>query len=212
MQEPLRPETVYHVYNHANGSENLFRTEDNYRYFLHKYATYIHPIAETYAYCLMPNHFHVMIKVRDEQTLIEYFTNYKEEETKQLSSTLNLTGLTNLSGLVSKQFSNLFNAYSKAYNKKYERRGSLFERPFKRKAIANDQYFTQLIAYIHLNPIKHGFCNNLFDWPHSSIHSYLSKKESKLNKSYLEEWFGSKALLLEFHKGLEMNSDLFENF
>jgi REP element-mobilizing transposase RayT len=159
----------------------------------------------------MPNHFHVMIKVRDEQTLIEYFTNNKQEETKQLSSTLNLTGLSNLSGLVSKQFSNLFNAYSKAYNKRYERRGSLFERPFKRKAITNDQYFTQLIAYIHLNPIKHGFCNNLFDWPHSSIHSYLSKNESKLNKSYLEEWFGSKESMLKFHQELVVAPSISED-
>ena len=146
-----------------------------------------------------------MIKVRDEQTLIEYFTNNKQAETKQLAVPLHL------SGLVSKQFSNVFNAYSKAYNKKHERRGSLFERPSKRKAITNDQYFTQLIAYIHLNAIKHGFSNNLFDWPHGSIHSYLSQKETKLNKTYLEAWFGSKALLLQFHQELVVEPSIFED-
>lgn len=63
----LLPETVYHNYNHANGSEDLFRKDENYRYFLQKYSEYIYPIAETYAYCLMPNHFHLMVKVRSEE-------------------------------------------------------------------------------------------------------------------------------------------------
>jgi REP element-mobilizing transposase RayT len=206
MKEPLLPETVYHIYNHANGSENLFRTEDNYRYFLNKYAIYIHPIAETYAYCLMPNHFHVMIKIRTKEVLTSYFN-----QLKQNRLTKDLQGFENLEGLISQQFSNLFNGYTKAYNKMFKRMGSLFMPNFKRKAITNDQYFTQLIAYIHLNPIKHGFCNNLFDWPHSSIHSYLSKNESKLNKSYLEEWFGSKESMLKFHQELVVAPSISED-
>lgn len=69
---PLYPEKVYHIYNHANGNENLFRNPANYSYFLEKYSEYIYPIAETYAYCLMPNHFHLMIKVRSENEIITF--------------------------------------------------------------------------------------------------------------------------------------------
>ena len=71
-QIALLPETVYHVYTHANGFENLFNSDENFRYFLKKYAQYIHPIAETYAYCLMPNHIHFMVKIRSEQEIIEF--------------------------------------------------------------------------------------------------------------------------------------------
>lgn len=45
--------TYYHVYNHAIGHENLFGTPENYRYFLRKYAEYLHPVCQTYAYCLI---------------------------------------------------------------------------------------------------------------------------------------------------------------
>lgn len=156
--EPLLPDKVYHIYNHANGNENLFRTKENYRYFLEKYAAYILPIAETYAYCLMPNHFHLMVRVRSEEVLLAFFKD------KLLRSSLQ--GFDQgeaLRQLVSAQFSHLFNAYSKAYNKLYGRMGSLFVPRFKRKLVDGDSYFAQLIAYIHLNPVRHGFCDHVLD-------------------------------------------------
>jgi putative transposase len=206
---PLLPEITYHIYNHANGDENLFRTDENYRYFLQKYGEYIYPIAETYAYCLMPNHFHLMVQIRSEEEVMEFFRK-KDQPPKDLQAAQDLTGFQNLSGLISQQFGHFFNAYTKAYNKMYDRRGSLFERPFKRKAVKNDRYFTQLIAYIHLNPIKHRFCKHILDWPHSSIHAYYHDKASKLNRSYLQEWFGDKESLIAFHDSLEVDDSLFE--
>jgi hypothetical protein len=44
----FQPGKYYHLYNHANGFENIFKTEDNYRFFLQKYASYLNPIADTY--------------------------------------------------------------------------------------------------------------------------------------------------------------------
>ncbi len=178
----LEPENIYHLYNRANGSENLFREEKNYSFFLERYFRYIDPIAETFAYCLMPNHFHVMVRIRKSEEII-----------------INLSRLPssneNLAGLVSKQFGNLFNSYAKAYNKMYKRNGSLFQRPFKCKKVEHSSYFTQLILYIHNNPIKHGFVKTAMDWPHSSIHQFLqpnNKTESgaKLNKIEVIDWFG----------------------
>lgn len=133
FHQPFLPSATYHVYNHANGADDLFRETDNYRYFLEKYKKYILPIADTLAYCLMKNHFHLMVRIKDEECLMEQ----------------DLTGFENLSGLVSLQFSRLFNSYSKAFNKKYNRIGGLFNRPVKRKQIIDDHYFTQLIIYIH---------------------------------------------------------------
>jgi hypothetical protein len=139
-----------------------------------------------------------MIKIRSEKVVLEFL--------KLKQPTLDLTSFQNLSGLISQQFSHFFNAYTKAYNKLYERRGSLFERPFKRKAITDDQYFTKLIAYIHLNPIKHGFCKDMLDWKHSSIHNYLSNKATKLNRDYLEKWFGDRKQILKFHQEILMEN------
>ena len=218
---PLLPNTVYHIYNHANGNENLFRSEENYRYFLKKYAEYIYPIAETFAYCLMPNHFHFMVRIRGEEELVEFF---KTEKINQyLRGFVNLggigkkeekeSGLRNLGiveKLLSQQFSNFFNSYTKAYNKKYNRRGSLFNHRFKRKVVENDSYFIQLVVYIHLNPVKHGFCSHLLDWEYSSIHAYYSEAVSLINKSLLDDVFGSRDAMVHFHQKYPVKEQLFE--
>jgi hypothetical protein len=56
------------IYNRGNNGENLFREQRNYPYFLKLYAKHIEPIAETYAYCLLRNHFHLLVKIKDEKT------------------------------------------------------------------------------------------------------------------------------------------------
>ena len=63
------PRETYHLYNHANGKENLFVEEKNYHFFLNKLSEHILPVCKIYAYCLMPNHFHLLIQVRTAEEL-----------------------------------------------------------------------------------------------------------------------------------------------
>jgi len=67
--QPLLPNTSFHIFNHANGFENVFREKENYRFFLEKYRLFISPLAETYAYCLMPNHFHLVVRIRKREVI-----------------------------------------------------------------------------------------------------------------------------------------------
>lgn len=194
---PLEPCHLYHVWTHANGSENLFRADENYRYFLDKYKYYIQPVAETFAYCLMPNHLHLMIRVRPKNELIEILKLKKKRN-------LTLQNHQNFNDLVSQHFSNLFNAYAKAYNKKYDRMGSLFKPNFERKLVNSEEYFIRLITYIHYNPIHHGFVNELNEWPFSSWHAYfLNLTTSFINKEEGMSRFGNKKAFLEMHRRVE---------
>ncbi len=72
-REPFEPDTIYHIYNHGNPEDNIFREDTNYGFFLKRYRKYIPPIADTYAYCLMPNHFHVMVRVKGREELEKFF-------------------------------------------------------------------------------------------------------------------------------------------
>ena len=56
----------YHIYNRCVDKQPLFRNAENCRFFLRRYREYIWPVADTLAYCLMGNHFHVLIRVREE--------------------------------------------------------------------------------------------------------------------------------------------------
>jgi putative transposase len=56
----------YHIYNRGTNRENIFLEKRNYAYFLQLYIKHIEPVAETYAYCLLRNHFHVFARIRDD--------------------------------------------------------------------------------------------------------------------------------------------------
>ena len=73
----MEPGQTYHNFNHANGSENIFREDENYRFFLKQYANYLGDVVETYAYCLMPNHFHFLVGVKPEDELRKTFPKFE---------------------------------------------------------------------------------------------------------------------------------------
>lgn len=197
---PFKPNYIYHIWTHANGSENLFREEDNYRYFLEKYGEYIHPVAETFAYCLMPNHLHLMIRVKLQESVLEYARIKKGDPTLQGFETLG-----GFSNYISQQFSHLFNSYTQAYNNRYDRKGSLFMSNFERSLVDSNEYFAHLIAYIHNNAVHHGFVEDLNNWPHSSWHTYFSEKKTKINKTEGLAMFGGAEAFKEVHRQINMD-------
>jgi len=150
---------TYHIYNHANGSELLFRSDENYRYFLQQYEKFVHPVVDTYAYCLMGNHFHFLLKVKDDISKLPAFELLSKIEMEQK---------------VSKIFSNFFNSYSKAFNKMYDRKGSLFMRSFNRKIIETDDQWQETFLYINSNPIHHG-CTKYWKWTSWIYYDDLSR-------------------------------------
>ncbi|MEN8249891.1 MAG: transposase [Bacteroidota bacterium] len=189
-------DSYYHVYNRANGFENLFREPENYRFFIQQWVKYVSPIANTLTYCLLPNHFHFLIKTLDEESLSE---NFKEDRTLEKYKTFPEF----ISFRLSKQFSNLFSSYTQAFNKKYKRKGSLFIPSFKSKEITSDDYMTRIILYIHHNPIHHGFTANLDAWPYCSYHDFFSSKAGLVKKDDVIEWFGN---MKEFNRIHQLGS------
>jgi REP element-mobilizing transposase RayT len=157
--QPLVPGHYYHIYNRGNNRENLFREVRNYRYFLELYAHHVYPVADTFAYCLMSNHFHFLVKIKTEDETVK---------TSQVSENCEV------SFKPSQHFSNLFNAYTKAINKAYGRTGSLFQERFGRIEVTSERYYTSLIFYIHANPQKHGFADDFRTWPWSSYNALVT--------------------------------------
>lgn len=155
--QPLEHDKFYHIYNRGINSDILFKENGNYEYFLKLYDKHIDPIADTYAWCLMKNHFHFLVRIKNKEEI-------KTEKKIQPSQS----------------FSNLFNAYTKAFNKSYHRHGPLFERPFSRKEISNDRYLQNAIVYIHNNPVNHTICEHPIEYPWSSYITCVSDKKTKL--------------------------------
>ena len=108
------------------------------------------------------------------------------------------------------QFSHLFNAYTKAINKRYHRTGSLFEHPFRRILVNSNDQLRYLVYYIHHNPIHHGFCDHFLDYPWSSYLTIVSPKETRLSRREVLAWFENQENYLCYHSKIEIDklSDL----
>lgn len=110
---PFENNCVYHVYNHGNAEDIIFRENKNYKFLLKCYQKYIPVAADTYAYCLMPNHFHLMVKIKNREELIEFVKKKDSNEDPQ--------SFQNFADLISNQFKNFLISYAKAFNKMYNR-------------------------------------------------------------------------------------------
>jgi len=180
----LAPDTYYHIFNRGINKEILFKEKRNYTYFLNKYLKFISPIAKTYAFCLLKNHFHFLNCTRSEDILNKFIPEEKDYSSEQI---------------ISLQFSHLFNSYAQAINKRFSRTGGLFETPFRRIEVNDEHYLIQLIAYIHLNPLKHGFTKDYVNYLYSSYHLLLAGKSKILETNTVMNWFGSPQLFSSFH-------------
>src|SRR5437870_4440337 len=135
MSEPriiLEPTHYYHVYNHAVGDENLFNNEKDYQYFLTRMKEYILPISDVLAYCLLPNHVHLIVIIKSKKEVIEFLKQHIGDIKVEKGMNSNEYFI---SDRLSRIFSNFFNTYAKHYNFWRGRTGSLFKRAFMRKPI-----------------------------------------------------------------------------
>jgi hypothetical protein len=132
------------------------------------YKKYPGPFADTYSYCLIPNHFHFLIRIRvngDEQEFVRMMRIWLIK-------------------------------YAMYLNRIRNRRGHLFTRPINRIKVTDEGYLKNIIRYIHLNPVKHRITLDYKNYTYSSYRTILSKTQSDFllkdevltlfNEDYLE--------------------------
>ncbi len=164
----------YHIFNRSNNNEFVFKSEENYYYFLHKYEMYIKPSVSTIAYCLMPTHFHFLVKIKcDDNTIIQ-------------------------NGIKI-----MLSSYTKAINKRFHRHGSLFQPHTKAKEIGDEQYLITLVSYIHQNPLRAKLVQSLEQWLYSSYREAAGFKESSfVDSEFYEHHFTTKQNFRTFSENL----------
>ena len=188
--QPIIEGQYFHIYNRGVNSENLFKEQRNYYYFLQQYKLYCGDVLETLAYCLLKNHFHLLVYVKENVEVPRRDGN----------------GMFKLNA--SKQLGHFFNSYAQSINKAHNRTGPLFESPFERKLVDDESYLISLIYYCHQNPVHHGFVKNLKDWEFSSYHSILNNDNNFLTADKVIQWFGNTTHFENAHGAYSVQEDL----
>jgi REP element-mobilizing transposase RayT len=147
---PFVPGQYYHVFNHANGGDDLFVDMDDYSQFLLYLQQNALPWLRILAWCLLKNHFHLIIQVR------------KESEVPDSR---------NINAAVGEAFRLAFSLYAQEFNQRHDRGGSLFKKRFRHVWIDQPEYLYQAVHYVNRNAAHHGLAASIADWRWSSFHA-----------------------------------------
>jgi len=153
---------IYHVYNRSFNKHKVFFSEENYMFFLNK-VTELKSLCDILAYCLMPDHFHLMI--------------YLSSVTRQTAQ----SGQTGMHPLARK-IGTILSSYTQAINKLEKSKGSLFQPKTKAKELDENSYAATCFHYIHQNPLKASLVSKIEEWKFSSFVEYYRDINNICNK------------------------------
>ena len=179
--QPLTEGQYFHIYNRGVNGEDLFKEERNYPYFLQQYKFYCSDVLETLAYCLLKNHFHLLVYIKENV----------EVPRKDGQGMFKMNA--------SKQLGHFFNSYAQSINKAHKRTGPLFDSPFERKGVDNESYLTAMIYYCQRNAQHHGFVNDFRQWEHSSYSSITRNDNTMVAAAKVIDRFGSVGAFEDAH-------------
>ena len=180
---------LYHIYNQGNNKQQIFFNRENYLFFLKKVRNFILPHADIFAWCLMPNHFHLMILVNNVDVKLGNSKDFTKQNNEKLRTLNNSIGI-------------MLRSYTDAINKQEERSGALFRRNTKAEcidctglipsfikenginkiniSIPKNQYPQVCFEYIHQNPVKAGLTVSSEQWEFSSAIDYKNMRSGNL--------------------------------
>lgn len=151
----------YHIYNRGNNRQLIFFKPENYVFFLNKIRKYILPHCDIICFCLMPNHFHLLVATDIRSVQIKRIGNHDKN-------------------VLSEGFKNLLSTYTQAINKQNNSTGSLFQQNTKAKELVKEMDIRMALHYIHQNPVKAELCNRMEEWTYSSFKDYIGQRNGRL--------------------------------
>ena len=187
---------TYHIYNQGNNRQAVFFEPRNYIFFIAKMREYILPHGDILCYCLMPNHFHILVYVNHVHIVVPKSTGDLEDSDNIKHRSLN------------DSIAILLRSYTRAINKQEHRSGALFREDTKAKNGiiegfitvngkhkdlffgANNDHVSHCFDYIHQNPVKSGLVQGAEDWQYSSASDYAGLRDGTLCNQELAKQMG----------------------
>lgn len=204
-KDPFIENETYHVFNRTNNKELLFINNQDHLNFLDRFNSYSHPFMGTYSWNLLPNHFHLLVKINSYESIISHLKN-QDNGDLCLTEKRFIKGKANIHDLIDNVFKRFFISYTMNFNNSHERKGNLLHRPFKHVHVIKESQFTQNVIYINANAQKHKLVKDFAKYKWSSYNTIISNKPTKLLRTELLTWFGGKA---QFIKTLKAQSDFY---
>jgi putative transposase len=200
FKAPFEFQKHYHILFRSIDGIPLFKTEKEHLFFLEKWKRFTDPVFETWAYSLLDNHTHFIIKVKQQEEVIQMLSDLKEDaKTKVIREFLEKKEDSQIGPIIERQVNSFMVSYANTYNNIIERKGGLFQQPFRRSLIATETHLQQAIVYVHANAQKHRLVKDFKTHRFNSYHAILERNESIVNSTAVLNFFDGIDKFISIH-------------
>jgi hypothetical protein len=202
FKAPFHAESFYHILCKSIDGILLFREPVDYNVFIEKFLQFNTPFLQIWSYSLLSNHSHFIVKVSPKKVILDYLESGNKYQ-YTLAMTVFLEDTENeksLDDMLMRQMNSFLVSYANYYNERYDRKGGLFQKPFRRIEIADDVYLQQAIIYTHANAQKHNIVEDFSRYPHSSYQDIIQGRDTWISRQEVTNFFGGKEKFEELHK------------
>ena len=218
LKAPFYSDCFYHIVCKSIDGLLLFNDEQDYQVFLHRFKKFTGDFLDVWSYCLLSNHTHHVVKIKSTEA-IKSFINQLESgnKTKAMQKWLHAivpgesppkgdspgvghpTGLL-FDAMLERQMNSFLVSYANYLNNKYNRKGGLFQKPFKRKQIHDNGYLHQAIVYTNANAQKHQLVKDFRQYCFSSFNSIRNNDQYFIDSKNILLFFGGVEKFVKIHE------------
>jgi len=197
---------LYHAYYHlvfkSVDGLLLFGNTSDYDLFLNRFKEFTKDFLDTWAYVLLRNHVHFIVKIRSVEEIEHYINNCSAEEqteaVKKLAANNMKTDL--LDGVIERQVNSFMVSYVRTINNRNNKQGGFFQKPFRRMLITDDSYLQQAIVYVHANAQKHNLVNDFLKYRYTSYHDIIRGNYLYIDTKAVLNFFNGTNKFIEIHR------------
>lgn len=194
------PGQDFHLLFKSHGGVFLFRNAENHRYFLQKFSSFLLPVFNVYAWSTLGNHAHFVVSVKQPEQVVEFFHNRPDlNRSLVVQQLFGAPHASLLQLVIERQVNSMMVSYAHAYNKYYNRKGGLFQSPFRRSVINDPAHLRQSIVYVHKNAEQHGLVKDFRHYPFSSYDEILNGYSPLVDVNAVLRIFDGKERFVDGH-------------
>ncbi|MDB5275076.1 MAG: hypothetical protein JWR61_31 [Ferruginibacter sp.] len=196
------PDNHYHLVFKSIDGILLFRQNSDYDIFLERFQQFTSFAVDTWAYCLLNNHAHFIVKIKPIDAIVNAINNI--DFAKQTVAMKKLLAATDKVALVDEMLERQVNSFMVSFanytKNKYRHHGGLFQKPFKRLEIDTGNWLKTAIIYVHLNSLKHKVFSNYSDYLHCSYFYFVRLCNTYCDAEKVLEFFGGLSQFISLHE------------
>ncbi len=201
FKAPFEPDQFYHVVFRSIDGVKLFLNNNQKQIFLNKWIQFMQPFCRIWAYCLLENHVHLVLKIEKAQSICAEIEKWSEDvQTKAIQNYLSDKSESHFDEMLERQVNRFLVSYVNTFNNEIVRKGGLFQKPFRHVLIVEEAHLQQAIVYVHANAQKHGIVKDYLLHPDHSYHEIIKGTNLYVDSSAVVDFFGNKTAFISVHK------------